>query len=277
MNRWTIFRIGLAQLNAGDSKDSSLKKAISIIEDGASKEVDLMVFPELYMAYLQPDDPIEKYMSVAEPLDGPFVSAISEEARSREMHVAVGVYEKPESGGRVHNTIVLVGPDGSLLSANRKLHCFDAFGFRESDRFKPADKPGEVAETPLGRIGTMVCYDLRFPEVARMQAVEGAEIILVPAAWVKGSMKEDHWITLTKARGLENTVFLAACSQPGRLFTGRSVVVDPFGVVICDGGEGEGLIVTEVDLKRIGEVRERLPCLEQLRKDVYKGFWSTHA
>ena len=268
------FKIGLAQADSGNSKDESLKKAVSLMEEASSKKVEMIVFPEFFMEYVPLADPIEKYASVAEPLNGPFVSTISYEADKRKMYVAVGIYEKPTVGQRIHNTIVLIGPDGSILSANRKLHSFDAFGFNESEKFKSGEDPGQVADTTLGKIGTMVCYDLRFPEATRMQVMDGAEILLVPAAWLRGIMKEDHWITLVKARAIENTIFVAACSQPGRMFSGRSMVVDPFGITLCDGGAEESLVVTNIDLQRIKKVRERLPCLDQIRMDIATSFWT---
>jgi predicted amidohydrolase len=119
----------------------------------------------------------------------------------------------------------------------------------------------------------MTCYELRFPEIARILAMQGAEVILVPTAWLAGRMKEEHLHVLAKARAIENTVFVAVASQTGRIFTGRSLVVDPFGVSICDAGEEEGLVTAEIDLDRIRRVRKSLPSLGQIRTDVYQKHW----
>src|ERR1017187_6880253 len=129
-----------------------------------------------------------------------------------------------------------------------------------------------VFKTPLATIGMMTCYELRFPEMARILALQGGELILVPTAWLAGRMKEEHLHVLAKARALENTVYVAVASQTGRIFTGRSIVVDPFGVSICDAGEEEGLVTAEIDLERLGRVRKLLPSLEHIRNDVYGKF-----
>ncbi len=126
-----------------------------------------------------------------------------------------------------------------------------------------------MVRTPLGVLGLLICYEIRFPELPRLLALAGAEVLLVPAAWVAGPLKEDHWTTLLRARALENTVYVAASDQVGPVFVGRSMLVDPLGVIVAGAGEDPGLVLGEVDLERIATARDRLPLLQQRREEIY--------
>ncbi|MFL6393840.1 MAG: nitrilase-related carbon-nitrogen hydrolase, partial [Nitrososphaeraceae archaeon] len=120
-----------------------------------------------------------------------------------------------------------------------------------------------------GNIGLMICYDIRFPELSRILAINGADILVVPSAWVHGIMKEEHWQTILKARAIENGSYVVAPDQVGHVFSGRSMVVDPFGIVMLDMGNREGMEVIEIDKSRIQKARESLPLLKNRRTDVY--------
>jgi predicted amidohydrolase len=244
-----------------------------MIREASEKDADLLILPELFMAYLPFSEPHGTFISTAEPIDGPFVASLAAEARKRKMHVVVGIYETSARKGRVHNTVVLLGADGSIIAHHRKVQLFDSFGYRESSHLAPGKELEGVFRTPLATMGMLTCYELRFPELARMLALQGAEVIIVPTAWVAGQLKEEHLRVLARARALENTVFVAVACQTGRMFTGRSMLVDPFGVPIYDAGEEEGVSVTEIDLGRIIRVRQVLPSLSHLRSDLYAEFW----
>jgi len=133
----------------------------------------------------------------------------------------------------------------------------------------PGNAPPEVVRTPLGTFGLLVCYELRFPELSRRLALAGADVLLLPAAWVAGALKEHHWTTLLRARAIENTMFVAAADQAGNVFVGRSMLVDPMGIAVAAGGEEPGLVVGDADIERIARVRETLPVLQHRREDVY--------
>jgi predicted amidohydrolase len=124
--------------------------------------------------------------------------------------------------------------------------------------------------TSAGTIGLMICYDIRFPEISRILAVQGAEILVAPSAWVQGVMKEEHWVTLLKARSIENGLYMVAPDQVGHIFSGRSMVIDPFGSVILDMGNREGMEVVDIDISRVRSIRKSLPLLKNRRKDVYR-------
>lgn len=262
-------RIALGQLCASPRKEENLDAARRAIREARHRGADLLLLPEVFMAWLAPADS-RTAASVAEPLDGPFVSALAEEARAHNLYVGCGIWESvPGERTRAHNTAVLVAPDGGLLLAYRKTHLYDAFGFRESDRIVPGHEAPRVARTPLGTLGLLVCYELRFPEITRMLSVDGADVILLPAAWIVGYLKEHHWVTLVQARAIENTVFVAAADQVGNICAGRSLIVDPMGVILADGAEEQGLVFGDLDLGRIARVRATLPALAHRREEIY--------
>ncbi len=268
-------RIALGQAATSESKAENLSKGLEFIRIAAEKEADLLILPELFMAYVPLTESTESFISVAENVEGPFVKSLASEAAKHNLHVAVGILEKSEMQGRVHNTVALVGQDGSILAKHRKVQLFDSFGFRESDRIVAGKEFEEAFETSLAKMGMITCYELRFPELTRMLAMQGAELILVPSAWVAGRVKEEHLSILARARALENTVFVAVACQTGRIYTGRSTIIDPFAISICDAGEEEGVVVADVDLGRTKRVRDTLPSLRHLRKDIVQSFFNT--
>jgi len=170
---------------------------------------------------------------------------------------------------RVYDTAVWIDGDGTLAAVYRKLHLYDAFGFKESDKFRPGADIAAPAPCAEARCGMMICYDLRFPEMARMLALGGAEILLAPSGWVQGDMKLDHWQTMIKARALENGCYVIAPDQTGNIYIGHSLVVDPFGRIVVDMGDGEGLEIVDLDLGIVAEAREKLPLLKNRRAEVY--------
>lgn len=262
-------RIALCQVVSSPRKSDNLEAARRAIQEAARRGADLALLPEVFMAYIGPRDPVAA-AEVAEPLDGPFVAGLAAEARARRLYVGCGVWEAaPGERARAFNTAVLLGPDGSLLLRYRKTHLYDAFGYRESDRIVPGDEPPGVARTSIGTFGLLVCYELRFPELARVVALAGADVLLLPSAWVAGALKEHHWTTLLAARAIENTIFVAGADQVGNVFAGRSRLVDPMGVTLAEGGEDPGVIVGDVDLERIARVREKLPALRHRRERLY--------
>ena len=263
-------RIALGQLAASIRKEENLDAARRAVRDARRGGADLLLLPELFMAFLTPRSGVAP-ASVAEALDGPFVSALGREAAAQGLYVGCGVWEAvPGETARAHNTAVLLGPDGSLVLSYRKTHMYDAFGYRESELTVPGEQAPRTVRTPLGTLGLLVCYELRFPELSRMLALDGADLILLPSAWIAGPLKEAHWATLVAARAIENTVFVAAADQTGPTRVGCSRLVDPMGVVVAAGGEAEGLVFGDVDPGRIARVRESLPSLGQRREEIYR-------
>jgi deaminated glutathione amidase len=263
-------RIAIAQLSTSVNKTSNLEKAIKYIVKAKAGGADFIVIPEFYMALATPKSGLQP-AEVAEPLDGPFVSALKEAALENEIYVVCGMYESTiDDGGRAYNTTVFIDRSGQLLHSYQKTHLYDAFSYKESDTIIPGENQYKVVETEFGKIGLMVCYELRFPEIARQFALQEAEVLLVPAGWMAGPMKEDHWQTLIRARAIENTMFVCGANLVGVDFTGRSMVVDPMGVILASGGEEETIIITDIDIDRIHRVRKKLPSVRDRKPKFYR-------
>jgi predicted amidohydrolase len=214
--------------------------------------------------------------AAAEPLDGPFCSGLAEACTSTGVSAVAGVFE-PAPGGRVYNTAVAFSGSGALVASYRKLHLFDALGQQESDLVAPGS---DLVVTELAGVpaGLQICYDIRFPELSRALAVGGASLLVVSAAWQAGLFKEEHWVTLLRARAIENTVWIAAAGQvpdpdapPTRAPTGigRSMLIDPLGVVRADLGPSPCVVVAEADMALVESVRTTLPSLANRRDDVF--------
>lgn len=262
-------RVGLAQYGATPDKAENLARAVEVTAEAARMHVDLLIFPEVFM-HRRTDDATAAPAELAEPLDGPFMRGLMRAATEHRLHLVAGVLERaPGESYKALNTAVLISPGGELLGAYRKVHLYDAFNGRESDTLMPGTEPPPVINTALGKIGLQICYDIRFPEWSRILALRGAEIIAVPTSWVTGPLKEEHWVLLVRARALENTCWIAAADQVRPDRVGRSLVVDPMGVVVADGGEEPGLVTADVDLERLRRVRQKLPVLAHRRPELY--------
>src|SRR6266511_335201 len=254
---------GRAFMDPGVNREEIRK----LTADAASGGAELVVFPEA--AARDFGAPGEPLAPVAEPLDGPFAATLGNLARKHRMVIVAGMLESIQgSSTHVHNTVIAVGPDGDLLGAYRKLHLFDAFGYRESSTIRPGDGQTLLFQHAGFRFGVLTCYDLRFPELARELIDQGAGVLVVPAAWVQGPLKEDHWVTLARSRAIENTSYLIGSGQVGNVYCGRSLVIDPLGVVVAALGDLPGVAVAEIDPERIAEVRARVPSLQHRRFSV---------
>jgi predicted amidohydrolase len=256
-------RISLVQFAAGTDVAANLERAADLIRQTKAAEPDLVVLPEAAMHDF--GDGELPLGPVAQPVDGPFVSGLAELAREAGATVVAGMFETSKDPDRPYNTLVAIGPDGDVRTTYRKAHLYDSFGYRESDRLLAGD-PAPVV-LPLGEVtlGLMTCYDLRFPEFSRALVDRGADVLVVPAAWVRGPLKEDHWETLLRARAIENTLYVVAAGQTGRKYVGSSMIVDPAGVALSRLGDEEGVVVAELTAERLSEARTRNPSLENRR------------
>lgn len=219
-------------------------------------DTDLVVLPEAFARdFGEAGSDVAPY---AEPTTGPFATAVAAVAEARSTSVLAGMFEASDDPARPFNTLVLRG----VASADyRKVHLYDSFGYRESDRLLAGEPTPTVVEVGGWQVGLMTCYDLRFPELARLLVDAGAELIVVPAAWVAGPRKVDHWRTLVRARAIENTVYVAAAGQPGPRYTGHSLVVDPWGDVLAEAGTDAETITAEVTRGTLAEARRTNPSL----------------
>lgn len=257
--------VGVAQFAPTADEAANLAVIAALVERAVRRGARVVLFPEYSSYFVDPFD--ETLAAHAQDVDGPFSRRLSEIARQHDVVVVAGLLERGE-GARVRNTVVAVDGDG-IRALYRKLHLYDAFGQRESDWVQP----GEIAEPQTflldgATFALMTCYDLRFPEVARLLADTGAHAMLVAAEWVRGPLKEHHWRTLLHARAIENTLFVAAADHPPPLGVGNSMVVDPQGVEIAAVGTGSDVAVAHLDLAAVERVRRVNPALRLRRFDV---------
>jgi len=283
----TTLTIAAAQFAPVDDPAVNLETVRAAAEDAAARGAQLLVTPE-YTSYFTADID-DRFVAAAQPLDGPFVTGLRRIARSTGVALVVGVAEAGPDTARFRNTLVAIDPEGSLVCTYRKVHLYDAFGSRESDRIEAGD-PEQLPVFELGGVlvGLETCYDLRFPEVTRRlvagsagagagagAAADGvlagdaaADVVLVPAEWVRGPGKEHHWRTLLTARAIENTVWVVGVGQAPPIGIGGSVALDPSGVAVAALGPAPGLLVTTVDTDVTDGVRRTNPSLSLRRYDV---------
>jgi deaminated glutathione amidase len=234
------------------------------LQELAPEDADLVVFPEAFSRdFGEAGSDVSAY---AEPLAGRFATEVERVAEARGTTVVAGMFESSEDPARPFNTLVV---RGAATVDYRKVHLYDSFGYRESDRLTagPVPGPSEAALAKVGdfTLGLMTCYDLRFPELARVLVEAGADVLVVPAAWVAGPRKVDHWRTLLRARAIENTVYVVAAAQPAPRYCGHSMVVDPLGDVLAEAGEGDEILTVGLARDVLGEARRTNPSLANRR------------
>ena len=257
-------RLAVAQFSAGMDKVANLERISALTARAAEAGARLVVFPEGSMCDFgtKTDD----LRSRAEPLDGRFVHALSKLAGQLELTVVAGMFESIAGERLVYNSAVVVDPLKGLVGVYRKRHLFDAFGESESERFRSGDEDPLLVEVEGVQVAVAICYDIRFASFIERAADGGAELLVAPAAWVAGPLKEEHLSVVARARAIDNTMYVAVGGQAGAAYTGGSMIVDPLGVVVAGLGEAEGVAVADISQERLLAARARLPVLTQRRK-----------
>ena len=268
--------VAVAQLQSDADPRKNLERALETIEQATTRGARMIVFPEIFMALLaKPNFHAAYAHGVSQSLDGFYAQGLREAARRHEIWIVSGMLETAQQTRSTsdvqgaYNTTVVIDEHGELVAHYRKTHMYDAFGFRESAVFASGEQLFQPIDTPFGRMGLFVCYELRFPEIARQQAMAGVDFFVMPAAWVEGPLKEMHWRQLVTARAIENTAYMITCDQVGNHYIGRSLLVDPLGVVLAEGTEGECVVYGEIDSQRLAQVREHVPVLQHRRPDLF--------
>jgi len=266
-------RVTVAQIASTTDHGANRQLVVDAFAAAASARADLLVLPEYTSAF----DPAGVGHDLAEPLDGPFVATLRDQAAATGVVVVAGTAvpgaAAPGRAARAVNTMVALDAHGDLVGTYRKVHLYDAFGTRESDRLEP----GPVDAAPLVvdvhglRFGVITCYDLRFPESARRVVDAGAQVLVVAGAWACGPLKVAHWTTLATARAIENTAAVVAVGQAGRGVIGHSLVIAPDGVVVASLDENVATATVDIDPTDIAAVRERNPSLANRRYRVVAG------
>ena len=275
-----LLRVACVQMTSGPEKPSNLEKAEKLVARAASTGADVVVLPEKWNAIGEAD----ALHAAAEPLEGgETVEAMAGWARVHGITLVGGsIAELREGHEKLSNTSIAFGPDGEVLGVYRKIHLFDVEVEGNVYRESEAEEPGEEPVVVRGEgwpIGLTVCYDIRFPELYRILALEGAELVTVPAAFTVPTGR-DHWHVLMRARAIENQYYVAAPGQvgetrPGKPSYGRSLIVDPWGIVLAQAPDEETVISAELDRARLQRIREKLPSLKNRQADAYR--WPTPA
>ena len=276
-------RVAAIQTTAGDDRDANLAAAGHLVDEAAAAGAELVVLPEYFSVAGTPD----VLRSRAEPLDGPTVSWASDAAARHRIHLVAGSFPERtgRTDGRLGNTSCLIGPDGATLAVYRKIHLFDValrgVDFRESDTIAPGESAvvvpltgtGDAAEPPV--LGLSLCYDVRFPELYRVLALDGATVVTVPAAFTAATGPA-HWELLLRARAVEEQVFVVGAAQVGELPAGmprchgHSMIVDPWGTVMAERTDpSPGVVLADLDLSFLADVRSRLPVLANRQPRAY--------
>ncbi len=257
--------VAVCQFAPVADRSANRDRIAGLVSSSAARGARLIVFPEYSSFFVDPMD--ESLAANAEDLGGAFTEHLRDLAAEHGATIVAGMVERADAG-RIRNTLVAVDASG-ILAAYRKQHLYDAFGQTESEWIEPGEL-GPAATFAVGglRFGLMTCYDLRFPEVARTLVDAGADALVVPAEWVRGPLKEQHWTTLLAARAIESTAYVVAADHPTPIGVGHSAVIDPQGVAIAGVGTGEGIAVAELDPGLVARVREANPVLRLRRYRV---------
>ncbi|MBU9477045.1 deaminated glutathione amidase [Burkholderia multivorans] len=256
-----MLKVALGQFAVSKAWEDNASTCIDLMERAVQAGADLLVLPEGVLARDIADPDLVRRS--AQPLDGPFVTELLDVSRGTSMTTMLCVHT-PHENGRVWNTLIAIR-NGEIVAQYRKLHLYDAFKMKESATVEPGGEIPPLIDVAGLRVGMMTCYDVRFPELARHLALDGADLLVLPAAWVKGPLKERHWEVLVAARALDNTVYIAASGECGERNIGNSMVVDPLGVVIVRAAEVPTLLFAEIDPQRLAHARTALPVLKNRR------------
>lgn len=260
-------KLSLIQMNSGGERDDNLARALKLIDAAAAAEhPDLIVVPEFFntIFFAQYRDP--SHMDLAEPDDGPTITAIQERARAHRCHIVATIFER-ESAGLYYDTAMLIDPDGAIVGKYRKVQpaavqSLEKIYFRYGSYF-PVFRVGEW------RVGINICYDTFFPESARCTALNGADLIVVPFA----APKQALWRDMMRTRAFDNGVWFAPCNKVGTegewTFPGNSMIVDPMGNVVTEAGEAEETISASLDLGAVTTTRQRYPMFRDRRPELY--------
>jgi deaminated glutathione amidase len=269
-------RAAAVQLTSTADRERNLATADRLTRAAAAAGAELVVLPEKWAVLGTP----EETAAGAEPFDGPALSWARATARELGIDLLAGsIAERVEGREKGSNTSVHIGPDGDVHAVYRKIHMFDVEvggrTYRESEHEQPGDEP-VLSETAGGvGLGLTVCYDLRFPELYRILAVRGAKILTVSAAFTLTTTREQHWEVLLRARAIEDQAFVIASNQVGEHSQGirsggRSMIVDPWGIVLAQAPDKETFAIADLDLDRLEEVRRTMPSLANRQAGAYR-------
>jgi N-carbamoylputrescine amidase len=283
------FKVGLVQMAMSADPAANLDRALAGVKDAAAAGASVVCLPELFRSpyFCQSED--ARRFDLAEPVPGPTTAALGAAAKQAGVVVVAPVFER-RAPGLYHNSAAIIDASGEVAGLYRKMHIPDDPAYYEKFYFTPGDLGFRAFDTRAGRIGTLICWDQWYPEGARLTALQGAVVLFFPTAigWHPGEKQEfgaaqrDAWRTIQRGHAIANGVYVAAVNRvghekppeggPGLEFWGSSFLCDPFGVVVAEASsDKEEVVVGEVDLARLEDVRRNWPFLRDRRPDAYAG------
>jgi deaminated glutathione amidase len=256
-------KVAVAGFASSTDKTSNIERISALTSEAVKAGARLVVFPEgaMHTFGALTDD----LAPAAEPLDGRFVDNLTRLTDRLGVTVVAGMFEAIPGDHRIYNTAVVVAPRDGLVARHRKRFLYDAFSEKESDRMVAGTDEMPIVEIDGFLTAVAICYELRFPAYIQDAADRGAELLALPAAWVAGPLKEEHWAITVRSRAIENTMYVAAAGMTGAGYCARSMVVDPLGVVLNGLAETEGVTVAEITKERLAQARAKLPLVAQRR------------
>ena len=268
-------KVALCQRCSSGDKEENIRGSVAMIEEALAcrPDLDVIVFPEYNC---NKPASLDETVATAEDEDGPYVSAMREQAKKHGVNILPGTFLEKHDGKKTRNTCVFLNRDGQIIARYSKVHLMDAIGVKESNFTEPGDKMC-VFDADFARVGIMVCFDLRFPEMPRSMVLAGAEVILCPALFPSGAvlpLRSDHWDILTAGTALYNLTWVCAVNQFGQVNSdlpfGRSRVIDPWGTVTASASGRQEVVHATLDMEYMMEIRSRVATLDARRPDVYK-------
>jgi len=265
--------IAVGQMTAIADLDANYRVCRQFAEEASAKQAKMLFLPENF-AFL--GDHSSKSLAIAEPIEGDLIKKYRSLAKEFNIWLSLGGFqekapEKEDETQKLYNTHIIINDQGDIITTYRKIHLFELLNESQWTNF--GEQVVDPVDSPIGKLGVTICYDLRFPELYLNLALKGADIFLAPSAFLQETGKA-HWEILLKARAIENQCYMIAAAQWGphhekRTSYGHSMVVDPWGKTVAEIGEGTGLIFAEIDPEEINKVRARLPSLQHRRKGIY--------
>ena len=262
-------KVALVQMASGTDKKRNLETSVRLFHEAMKHKPALIIFPEYQMFSPDYSDP-DGLLQNSETLDGNFVSTFTELSRKNSVTCLINIAEKNYGTLKPFNASVLIDDLGMIVGKYRKLHLFDAYSHLESSLYEPGRAPIATVRAKGIGLGLQICYDLRFPEPARLVKLMGAQILSYQAGWYAGERKLDTWKTLLRARAIENGLFVVGTAQCGKDFTGHSMFVSPYGDILAEAENDEGVIAFELDFGVLDKYAADVPMIKQRRKDLYE-------
>lgn len=254
-------KVAVGQFAVGKVRQENARTCVEFMAQAASSGAQLLVLPEAVLA--RDDNDPDLSVNSAQTDNGDYLNILLDESRQNELTTVLTLHIRT-TPGRAANTLLVLRA-GEVIAKYQKIHLYDAFNVKESRLVDAGNQLSALIDVAGMKIGLLTCYDLRFPEMAMSLALAGADILVVPAAWLRGPHKEMHWATLLSARALDTTCYVVASGECGNKNIGQSKVIDPFGVTIASAAERPAMSMVEIERERIEAVRAQLPVLKNRR------------